>query len=159
MLSVYRFVTTKSVEKLSIVRNGIKYYESYILKYIYRNCVEPPFGRISLIQKYWGFCIGPFHLFELLEYGEGVILKIANKINEQYPTLNRFSKRGLYHIIQFYEIYKDNQKVQALIAQLSWSNNVLIIQEKMILIKLINKYSRIDMMCVFYTKRGGPEQL
>lgn len=62
-------------------------------------------------------------------------------------------------MIQFYEIYKDNQKVQALIAQLSWSNNVLIIQEKMILIKLINKYSRIDMMCVFYTKRGGPEQL
>jgi hypothetical protein len=34
------------------------------------------------------------------EYGEGVTSKIANKIKEQYPTLNGFSKRGLYQIIQ-----------------------------------------------------------
>ena len=32
-------------------------------------------------------------------------------------------------MIQFYEIYKDNQKVRTLSAQLSWSNNLLIIQE------------------------------
>ena len=63
------------------------------------------------------------------EYGEGVISKIANKIKEQYPTLNGFSKRNLYLMIQFYEIYKDNQKVRTLSAQLSWSNNLLIIQE------------------------------
>ena len=61
------------------------------------------------------------------EYGEGVISKIANEIKDQYPTLNGFSKRNLYLMIQFYEIYKDNQKVQALIAQLSWSNNLLIL--------------------------------
>ena len=35
------------------------------------------------------------------EYGEGVISKIANKIKEQYPTLNGFSKRNLYLMIQF----------------------------------------------------------
>ena len=29
--------------------------------------------------------------------------------------------KGLYQMIQFYEIYKDNQKVRALLAQLSWS--------------------------------------
>lgn len=63
------------------------------------------------------------------EYGEGAISKIANKIKEQYPTLNGFSKRNLYQMIQFYETYKDNQKVRTLSAQLSWSNNLLIIQE------------------------------
>ena len=63
------------------------------------------------------------------EYGDGVISKIASKIKEQYPTLNGFSKRNLYLMIQFYEIYKDNQKVRTLSAQLSWSNNLLIIQE------------------------------
>lgn len=62
------------------------------------------------------------------EYGEGVISKIANKIKEQYPTLNGFSKRGLYQMIQFYEIYKDNQKVWTLLAQLSWTNNLLILR-------------------------------
>ena len=62
------------------------------------------------------------------EYGDGVISKIASKIKEQYPTLNGFSKRNLYLMIQFYEIYKDNQKVRTLSAQLSWSSNLLIIQ-------------------------------
>lgn len=83
------------------------------------------------------------------EYGEGVISKIANKINEQYPTLNGFSKRGLYQMIQFYEIYKNNQKVRTLLAQLSWTNNLLIlrgtktIEEKEFYIRLCikNNYS------------------
>lgn len=46
------------------------------------------------------------------EYGEVVISKIANKIKEQYPTLSGFSKRNLYLLIQFYEIYKDNKKCE-----------------------------------------------
>lgn len=58
------------------------------------------------------------------EYGEGVISKIANKINEQYPTLNGFSKRNLYQLIQFYETYRDNIIVSPLVTQLSWSNNL-----------------------------------
>lgn len=62
------------------------------------------------------------------EYGDGVISKIATKIKEQYPTLNGFSKRGLYQMIQFYEIYNNNQKVRPLVAQLSWTNNLLILR-------------------------------
>ena len=30
-------------------------------------------------------------------------------------------------MIQFYEIYKENQKVRTLLAQLSWINNLLLI--------------------------------
>ena len=62
------------------------------------------------------------------EYGDGIISKIATKIKEQYPTLTGFSKRGLYQMIQFYEIYKENEKVQPLVTQLSWTNNLLILQ-------------------------------
>ena len=62
------------------------------------------------------------------EYGDGVISKIADKIKEIYPTLKGFSKRGLYQMIQFYEIYKGNQKVRPLVAQLSWTNNLLILR-------------------------------
>lgn len=57
------------------------------------------------------------------EYGDGAIIKIAEKIKELYQTHKGFSKRGLYLMIQFYETYKDNQKVQPLVTQLSWTNN------------------------------------
>lgn len=62
------------------------------------------------------------------EYGDSVIIKIAQKIKELYPALKGFSKRGLYLMIQFYETYKDDQKVQPLVTQLSWTNNLLILQ-------------------------------
>ena len=62
------------------------------------------------------------------EYGDGVINKIAIHIQTRYPTLKGFSKRGLYQMIQFYEIYVDEQKVRTLLAQLSWSNNLLILR-------------------------------
>ena len=62
------------------------------------------------------------------EYGDGVITNIAIKVKEVYPTLKGFSKRGLYQMIQFYETYKDNQKVRPLAAQLSWTNNLLILR-------------------------------
>ena len=56
------------------------------------------------------------------EYGDGVISNIAIKVKEIYSTLKGFDKRGLYLMIQFYENYKDNQKVRTLSAQLSWIN-------------------------------------
>ena len=60
------------------------------------------------------------------EYGDYVINKIAVNISNEYPTLKGFSKRGLYQMIQFYETYVDEQKVRPLLAQLSWTNNLLI---------------------------------
>ena len=83
------------------------------------------------------------------EYGDAVILKISSKIKKQHPTLNGFSKRGLYQMIQFYEIYIDNQTVRTLLAHLSLTNNLLIlrgtktIEEKEFYIRLCikNNYS------------------
>jgi predicted nuclease of restriction endonuclease-like (RecB) superfamily len=87
------------------------------------------------------------------EYGDGVISNIAAKIKEQYPTLKGFSKRGLYQMIQFYETYKDNEKVRPLAAQLSWTNNLLIlrgtksIEEKEFYIRMCiqNNYSKREL--------------
>ena len=37
-------------------------------------------------------------------------------------------KAGLYRMIQFYDVYRDNIIVSPLVAQLSWTNNLLILQ-------------------------------
>ena len=87
------------------------------------------------------------------EHGDGVISTIASKIKETYPILKGFSKRGLYQMIQFYETYKDNQKVRSLVAQLNWTNNLLILrgtksmEEKEFYIKLCikNNYSKREL--------------
>lgn len=52
--------------------------------------------------------------------------KLADFFEENYPDLKGFNRRGLYRMKQFYELYKDNEKVSTLLTQLSWSNHLKI---------------------------------
>ena len=61
------------------------------------------------------------------KWGSKVIDSIANEINNKYPTLKGFDRRGLYRMMQFYDTYKDNEIVSTLLSQISWSNNIAIL--------------------------------
>lgn len=52
--------------------------------------------------------------------------KLADFFEENYLDLKGFNRRGLYRMKQFYELYKDNEKVSTLLTQLSWSNHLKI---------------------------------
>jgi len=59
-------------------------------------------------------------------YGDGYIDALASYISKQFPGIKGFNRRGLYRMKQFYETYAGNEKVSALLAQLSWTNHLLI---------------------------------
>lgn len=59
-------------------------------------------------------------------YGSNFIENVADFFAENYPDLKGFTRRGLYRMKQFYELYKDNEKVSTLLTQLSWSNHLKI---------------------------------
>ena len=61
------------------------------------------------------------------KWGSKVIDSIAIEINNKYPTLKGFDRRGLYRMMQFYDTYKDNEIVSTLLSQISWSNNIAIL--------------------------------
>lgn len=61
------------------------------------------------------------------KWGSKVIDNIAREINNKYPTLKGFNRRGLYRMMQFYDTYKDNEIVSTLLSQISWSNNIAIL--------------------------------
>lgn len=60
------------------------------------------------------------------QYGDSFVQKLAEFFAENYPDLKGFNRRGLYRMKQFYELYKDNEKVSTLLTQLSWSNHLKI---------------------------------
>ena len=60
-------------------------------------------------------------------YGDSVVENIAIYMKNNYPTLKGFTKRNLFRMLQFYKVYKDNEKVTPLVTQLSWTNNLLIL--------------------------------
>lgn len=59
-------------------------------------------------------------------YGSNFVDNIAEFFSENYPELKGFTCRGLYRMKQFYELYKDDEKVSTLLTQLSWSNHLKI---------------------------------
>ena len=59
-------------------------------------------------------------------YGDGYIDSLSDYIQRQFPGIKGFNRRGLYRMKQFYETYADNEKVSALLTQLSWTNHLLI---------------------------------
>ena len=59
-------------------------------------------------------------------YGSGFVDNVAEFFSTNYPELKGFNRRGLYRMKQFYELYKDDEKVSPLVTQLSWTNHLKI---------------------------------
>lgn len=59
-------------------------------------------------------------------YGESYVQGLAEFFEKEYPKLKGFTRRGLYRMKQFYEIYKDDEKVSPVVTQLSWTNHLQI---------------------------------
>ena len=63
---------------------------------------------------------------EEASYGDGYMDSLSEYIQQQFPGIKGFNRRGLYRMKQFYETYAGNEKVSALLTQLSWTNHLLI---------------------------------
>lgn len=72
--------------------------------------------------------VGQFLSEKLKEanYGDSYIDSLADYIQNQFPGIKGFNRRGLYRMKQFYETYAGNEKVSLLVTQLSWTNHLLI---------------------------------
>lgn len=73
-------------------------------------------------------CVGRFLSEKSKEanYGDGYIDSLSDYIQHQFPGIKGFNRRGLYRMKQFYETYAGNEKMSALLTQLSWTNHLLI---------------------------------
>ncbi len=83
------------------------------------------------------------------KFGDKVINDVERYISKNNPTIKGFTRRGLYRMKQFYELYKDDEFVSTLLTQISWSNHLIImsgtksIEERHFYIELCikNQYS------------------
>ena len=83
----------------------------------------------ELINMYWE--VGKYlsDLCSTSSFGDKVIDEVAEYISATAPALKGFNRRGLYRMRQFYETYKDDEFVSALLTQISWTNHLLIMSK------------------------------
>lgn len=81
----------------------------------------------ELINMYW--CVGQFISEEskTASYGDSFIDELSQYIQDTFPGIKGFNRRGLYRMKQFYETYVNYEKVSPLVTQINWTNNLLIL--------------------------------
>jgi predicted nuclease of restriction endonuclease-like (RecB) superfamily len=80
----------------------------------------------ELISMYWE--IGKY-ISERIEsggWGKSVVADFARFLQAERPDIKGFSASNIWRMRQFYETYRDNEKLATLSREISWSNNVLI---------------------------------
>ena len=83
----------------------------------------------ELILMYWR--IGEYlsEQSNSASFGDAFIENIASEIQNAFPGIKGFNRRGLYRMKQFYETYKDNEFVSPLVTQISWTNHLMIMSK------------------------------
>ncbi len=85
--------------------------------------------NVELIELYWN--VGKYisQKIQRAEWGEFVVKELSKFISKNHPELKGYSDKNLWRMRQFYEVYSCQPKLSALLRQLSWTNNLLIISK------------------------------
>jgi predicted nuclease of restriction endonuclease-like (RecB) superfamily len=81
----------------------------------------------ALIDLYWQ--VGEYisRKIEAAEWGSGTVENLAGFIAHSHPGLRGFSRPNLFRMKQFYEAYRDEAIVSALLRQLPWTHHLIIL--------------------------------
>lgn len=81
----------------------------------------------QLVELYFNIGRNIYDKIEVSKWGEGIIERLSNDLQREFPDMKGFSAQNLWRMKQLYETYKDNEKLSTLLRELPWSHNVLIL--------------------------------
>lgn len=81
----------------------------------------------EMINLYWNIGQYIHNRIETAEWGKSVVKELANFLQKSEPDLKGFSDKNLWRMKQFYQTYKAFPKLSALLREISWTNNLIIL--------------------------------
>ncbi len=82
--------------------------------------------NVELINLYWEIGRYISERTESEGWGKSTVQQLANYIAQNEPDAKGFSDKNLWRMKQFYETYRENEKLSTLLRELSWSHNLAI---------------------------------
>jgi len=80
----------------------------------------------ELVGLYWDIGRMITEKQQKLGWGKSVVRNISGDLQSEFPGMSGFSARNLWLMVRLYTEYKDDTKVQPLVAQIGWANNLMI---------------------------------
>src|SRR5580658_3517418 len=83
--------------------------------------------NVGLIDLYWDVGERINRRIASDGWGKSTIVSLAAYIRQRNPNVRGFSAQNLWRMRQFYETWRGEKKLSALLRELSWTNNLLIL--------------------------------
>jgi len=83
----------------------------------------------ELISLYWDIGAMIISRQEGRSWGKSVVKKLAEDLQKEFPGIRGFSTQNLWYMRQFYLSYENDQKLQPLVGEISWSKNLVIMSK------------------------------
>jgi predicted nuclease of restriction endonuclease-like (RecB) superfamily len=83
----------------------------------------------ALIELYWQVGQTISRKIDRAEWGDGVVAQLAAHLAKTQPGLRGFTRPNLFRMRQFYEAYRDDEIVPALLRQLPWTHHLIILSQ------------------------------
>ena len=83
----------------------------------------------TLIDLYWQLGQTISRKIEQAQWGDGVVVQLAEHLAQTQPGLRGFTRSNLFRMRKFYETYCDDTKVAPLVRLLPWSHNLIILNQ------------------------------
>ena len=61
-------------------------------------------------------------------WGKSIVETLAQDLQKEFPGMQGFSPRNIWYMRNFYEEYKTNEKLQPLVAEISWTHNIILME-------------------------------
>lgn len=81
----------------------------------------------ELIKLYWSIGKEIITRQQDQKWGAKVVDQLAKDLKNSFPSLKGFSRRNLMYMRQFAENYSNFEFVQQVVAQISWSHNIILL--------------------------------
>lgn len=81
----------------------------------------------EMINLYWNIGQYIYNRIEAAQWGKSVVKELADFLQRSEPDLKGFSDKNLWRMKQFYQTYKASPKLSALLREISWTNNLIIL--------------------------------
>ncbi|MDZ7793548.1 MAG: PDDEXK nuclease domain-containing protein [Spirochaetia bacterium] len=62
------------------------------------------------------------------KHGSSIAEQLSKDLRAEFPGIGGFSRRNIFYMREFYLLYRDDERVQPLVAQIGWTHNLVILQ-------------------------------
>ena len=83
----------------------------------------------TLINLYWGIGQEIYNQQQEKGWGKSIVEVLSKELKKEFPDVQGFSSRNLWRMRNLYVEYKDNEFLPPLVAEISWSKNVAIMEK------------------------------